>query len=137
MFGLYHQGEDIYQQDILILSPNKLQSLGHLHLKVLSASITGFRISLAILPDFVWISCKNFYFSFFDVSHKSLSFISWNLIEYLHTYFQTSREHWHIWTSGQIFYCFALCMGVNNTQKYWNGIKEEETCFHALLTPAL
>ena len=43
----------------------------------------------------------------------------------------------HIWTSEQIFYCFASCMGVNNTQKYLNGIEEEEICFYAWLSPAL
>ena len=29
----------------------------------------------------------------------------------------------------QIFYCVASRMGVNNTQKYLNGIEERETCF--------
>ena len=51
-----------------------------------------------------------FHFSFFNVSHKSLSFITWNLIEYLHT--QDFRR-----TSEQIFYCFASCMGVNKINK--------------------
>ena len=49
-------------------------SLGHMHLKVHSASVAAFRILLATLPHFVWISSKSF--SFFNVSHKSLSFIT-------------------------------------------------------------
>ena len=47
------------------LLPFILTSLGHLHLKVRSVSITGFKISLAILPHFVWISSKkNLFFIF-------------------------------------------------------------------------
>ena len=41
-------------------------SYDHLHLKVLSASIAAFRISLAISPHFVWISSKNFSFFIFQ-----------------------------------------------------------------------
>ena len=43
--------------------------LGHLHLKIRSASIAAFRVSLAIPPHFVWISSKsskNFSFSIFQ-----------------------------------------------------------------------
>ena len=77
-----------------------------------------------------------FHFSFFNVSHKSLSFITWNLIEYLHTQdFQRATAHLNVWTN--ILFCFASCMGVNNTQKYLNGIEEEETYFHASLSSAL
>ena len=61
-----------------LYATNGLVWLGHLHLKGRSTSSAAFRISLAISPRFVWISSKNF--SFFSVSHKSLSFITWNLI---------------------------------------------------------
>ena len=61
-----------------LYATNGLVWLGHLHLKVRSTSSAAFRISLAISPRFVWISSKNF--SFFSVSHKSLSFVTWNLI---------------------------------------------------------
>ena len=64
---------------------------------------------------------------------KSLSFLTWNLIEYLHT--QDFQKDNSIWTSEQIFYCFTSCIGMNNTQIYLNGIEEEETCFDALLYP--
>ena len=84
------------------------------HLKVRSASIAAFRISLAISPHFVWISSKNF--SFFNVSHKSLSFITWNLIEYLHTQdFQRATAHLNVWAN--ILYCFTSCMGVEQHTK--------------------
>ena len=70
--------------------------LGHLHLKVRSASIAAFRILLAISLHFVWILSKNF--SFFNISRKSLSFITWNLIEYLHTQdFQRPTAHLNVW----------------------------------------
>ena len=47
-----------------------------------------------------------FHFSFFNVSHKSLSFITWNLIEYLHTQdFQRTTAHLNIW-SNILFFCF-------------------------------
>ena len=36
----------------------------------------------------------------------------------------------------EYFYCFASCMGVN-IKKYLNGIEEEKTYFHALLSPTL
>ena len=55
----------------------------------------------------------------------------------LHIYILgTSSEQQDIWTSKRIF-CFASCMGVNITQKYLNGIKEEEICFHASLSSSL
>ena len=60
----------------------------------------GFRWRYHIL--FVY-QARIFHFSFFSVSHKSLSFITWNLIEYLHT--QDFREQRHIWTSERVFYC--------------------------------
>ena len=70
--------------------------LGHLHLKVRSASIAAFRILLAISLWFVWILSKNF--SFFNISRKSFSFITWNLIEYLHTEdFQRPTAHLNVW----------------------------------------
>ena len=50
------------------------QVIGQLHLKVRSASIAAFMISLAISAHFVWISSKNF--SYFNISHKSSSFIT-------------------------------------------------------------
>ena len=41
-----------------------------------------------------------FHFSFFNVSHESLSFITWNLIEYLHIQdFQKTPAHLNIWTN--------------------------------------
>ena len=41
-----------------------------------------------------------FYFSFFNVSHNSLSFITWNLTEYLHTQdFQRATAHLNVWTN--------------------------------------
>ena len=47
-----------------------------------------------------------FYFSFFNVWHKSLSFITWNLIEYLHTQdFQRATSHLNVWTN--ILFCFV------------------------------
>ena len=77
--------------------------LGHLHLKVRSASIVTFWILLTISPCFVWISARIFHFS---VSHKSLSFITWNLIEYLHTQdFQRATVHLNVWTN--ILFCFV------------------------------
>ena len=79
--------------------------LGHLHLKVGSASIAAFRILLAILLHFVWILSKNF--SFFNISRKSL----------LNTYIlKTSKDQRHIWTSERIF-CFGSCMGVKQNIK--------------------
>ena len=55
----------------------------------------------------------------------------------LHIYILgTSSEQQDIWTSKRIF-CFASCMGVNITQKYLNGINEEEICFHASLSSSL
>ena len=78
---------------------------GHFHLKVHSVSIAAFRISLAISAHFVWISNKNF--SFCNVSHKSLSFVTWNLIEYLHTQdFQRATAHLNVWTNIS-FFCFV------------------------------
>ena len=56
----------------------------------------------------------------------------------LNTYILRScRKQRHIWTSEWIIHCFALCMGVNNTQNYLNVIEEEETCFHTSLSTAL
>ena len=47
-----------------------------------------------------------FHFSFFNVSHKSLSFITWNIIEYLHTQdFQRATAHQNVWTN--ILFCFV------------------------------
>ena len=41
-----------------------------------------------------------FHFSFFSVSHKSLSFITGNLIEYLHTQdFQRTTAHLNVWAN--------------------------------------
>ena len=41
-----------------------------------------------------------FDFSFLNVSHKSLSFITWNLIEYLHTQdFQGATAHLNVWAN--------------------------------------
>ena len=42
------------------------QVIGQLHLKVRSASIAAFMISLAISAHFVWISSKNFSFFIFQ-----------------------------------------------------------------------
>ena len=48
-----------------------------------------------------------FHFSFFNVSHKSLSFITWNIIEYLHTQdFQRATAHLNVWTNILLF-CFV------------------------------
>ena len=55
-------------------------SCDHLHLKVLSASIAAFRISLAISPHFVWISSKNFSFFIFQCFTKKFEF--YNLKSY-------------------------------------------------------
>ena len=41
-------------------APMKKSILGHMHLKVRSVSIAAFTISLAISPDFDWISSKKF-----------------------------------------------------------------------------
>ena len=50
---------------------------------------------------------RTFHFSFFNVSHKSLSFITWNLIEYLHTQdFQRATAHLNVWTNILLF-CFV------------------------------
>ena len=39
-----------------------------------------------------------FHFSYFNISHKSSSFITWNLIEYLHTQdFQRATTHLNVW----------------------------------------
>ena len=47
-----------------------------------------------------------FHFSFFKFSHKSLSFMTWNLIEYLHTQeLQRTTAHLNIWTNSLLF-CF-------------------------------
>ena len=82
-------------------------------MKVRSASVAAFRISLVILPHFVWISSKNF--SFFNVLHKSLSFITWNLIEYLHTQdLQRATTHLNIWANILLF-CFIY--GCKTTHK--------------------
>ena len=48
-----------------------------------------------------------FHFSIFNVSHKSLSFITWNLIEYLYTQdFQRATPHLNFWTNILLF-CFV------------------------------
>ena len=48
-----------------------------------------------------------FHFSFCNVSHKSLSFVTWNLIEYLHTQdFQRATAHLNVWTNIS-FFCFV------------------------------
>ena len=48
-----------------------------------------------------------FHFSFFNVSHKSLSFITWNLIEYLHTQdLQRAMAHLNVWANILLF-CFV------------------------------
>ena len=48
-----------------------------------------------------------FHFSFFNVSHKSLSFITWNIIEYLHTQdLQRATAHLNVWTNILLF-CFV------------------------------
>ena len=76
-----------------------------------------------------------FNFSFFNVLHKTLNFITWNIIEYLHTQdFQRATVHLNVWTNILLF-CFVI--SVNNMQKYLNGIEEGETCFHALPSPTL
>ena len=47
-----------------------------------------------------------FHFSFFNVLHKSLSFITWNLIEYLHTQdLHRATAHLNVWTN--ILFCFV------------------------------
>ena len=96
------------------------------HLKVRSASIAAFRISLAISPHFVWISSKNF--SFFNVSHKSLSFTTWNLIEYLHTQdFQRATAHLNVWANIWLF-CFVY--GCKTTHKnILTGSKSKKLAF--------
>ena len=62
-------------------------------MKVCSVSIAAFRILLAIWPNLFGYQARILRFSFFNVSHKSLSFITLNCIEYLHT---QSREQWYI-----------------------------------------
>ena len=48
-----------------------------------------------------------FHFSFFNVLHKSLSFTTWNLIEYLHNQdFQRATVHLNVWTNILLF-CFV------------------------------
>ena len=48
-----------------------------------------------------------FHFSFSNVSHENLSFITWNLIEYLHIQdFQRATAHLNIWTNILLF-CFV------------------------------
>ena len=44
----------------------EVATLDHLYLKVHSASIAAFRILLAILPHFAWVSSKNFLFFIFQ-----------------------------------------------------------------------
>ena len=87
-------------------------TLGQLHLKVRSASIAAFRILSAILPLFVWMSSKNF--SFFNVSYKSLSFITWNLIEYVHIQnFQRATAHLNVWANFLLFYFVYGCKTIH------------------------
>ena len=48
-----------------------------------------------------------FHFPFFNVSHKILSFMTWNLIEYLHTQdFQSATAHLNVWTT-VLSFCFV------------------------------
>ena len=97
----------------IIVDSADLVYLSHLHLNVCSASIAAFRISLAISPHFVWISSKSF--SFFNVSHKHLSFIIWNFIEYLHTQdFQRAATHRNV---GAKILLFCFVYGCKTTHK--------------------
>ena len=111
-----------------VIVNNIKSSLGHLHLKVHSA----FKILLVISPHFVWISSKNFSFFHFPMFHK---FITWNLIEYLHTQdFQTVKTHLNIWMN---ILLFSFVYGCKQNKKYLNETKEKEICFQASLSPAL
>ena len=79
---------------------------------------------------------RTFHFSFFNVSHESLSFITWYFIEYLHTQdFQRATAHLNAWTNFFFFFCFVY--GCKKHKKYLNGNEKEENCFHASLSPAL
>ena len=63
----------------------------------------GFRWQYHILFGY---QARIFHFSFSNVSHKSLSFITWNLIEYLHNQdFQRATAHLNVWTNILLF-CF-------------------------------
>ena len=69
-----------------------------------------------------------FYFSFFSVSHKSLRFITWNLIEYLHTQdFQRATAHLNVWANVLLF-CFVY--GCKTTHKnILTGSKSKKLVF--------
>ena len=91
-----------------------------MHSKVCSASVTAFRISLAILPHFVGYQARIFHFTFFNVLHKSLSFIIWNLIEYLHTQdFQRATAHLNAWINILLF-CFVYGCKQHTKKSLWN-----------------
>ena len=93
-------------------------------LKVHSVSIPALRISLAILSHFVWISSKNFsFFLFFNVSHKSLSFVTWNLIEYLHIEdFQRAMTHLNVWTKILLFgFMYGCKQHTKISWQNWRG----------------
>ena len=51
------------------------------HLKVRSASIAAYRISLTMSPHFVWISCKNFLFFIFQCFTWKFEFYNLTKIE--------------------------------------------------------
>ena len=97
----YKLRTEVFLGQNLVVHHNHL-ALGHLLLKVCTVSIAAFKILLVISPHFIWIPSKNF--SFFNVSHKSLSFKTWNLIEYLHTQdFQWAMVHLNIWLNIVLF----------------------------------
>ena len=73
MVIVLHVGQSLYKSDFPTYSFGKLGFflfvfwfLGHLHLKVRSALMAAFRISLAISPHFASISSKNFSFLIFQ-----------------------------------------------------------------------
>ena len=71
---------------------------------------------------------RTFHFSFFNVSHKSLSFITWCFIEYLHTQdFQRATAHLNAWTN--FFFFFASCLGVKNTKNILTETKRRKIVF--------
>ena len=107
---------------------------GHLHLKLVQRQLLHLGFCWWYRHIMFGYKARIFHFSF-SMFHIIVWISKPEIL--LNTYIlMTSREQQHIWTSEQIFYCFASCMGVNNTQKYLNWIKEE-TCSHALLSPTL
>ena len=83
---------------------------GHLHLKLVQRQLLHLGFCWWYRHIMFGYKARIFHFSFFNVSHNSLNFKTWNLIEYLHTYdFQRATAHLNIWTNILLFHFMYGC----------------------------